>query len=169
MSLRMRIPSPIIYSLIFAPFLSGCGYTVLSDRTPCPPKSNLSLPDLEIVSIEGLRSHITGSTVEHLPVKITTFSITIQNVGRTSFNGSVQVVFADNQKDINADKYPVRGNRENAVLLVGNRSLVKVRRYGWYEPGTRLAFFLESDSNCFGCDRICEVSYENNYAQFVMP
>ena len=162
---------------------SGCGYTILDVRekksAPCPQNREANLPDLSIDNVSATMQQVLGQTVEHFTEDITTFLITIRNVGSAPFKGSILINFADNAFDIKSKRYPLHGEVQSLTLQVGDSSFVRVERQArWYRPGTQLVFVLRTDTYpphtfdpiyYFAREPVCEVSYENNAADFIVP
>ena len=150
----------------------GCGHTVLQHSSgqdiPCSQNHVGPLPDLSIDGVIVQRSTVTGHTPERFPIHVTNFYFTIRNVGAAMFEGSLSIKssYATSEGDVSSS--PVLGPLQNAVLQVGDTTVVPVQLSGWYDPGTRFKFVLETDSNCFGCEPICEASYANNEVEFII-
>ena len=169
----MRTFSLAVCLAVLAFFALGCGYTLLNRMSirddPCPPDSNARLPDLEIHVVKSVRHQIAGNTREHLPVNVTTFFFSIHNIGKAPFDGAVQISYADSAKDKSANRYPHSWERRDAFIQMGDSIQFQDTHHEWYSTGVRLRFLLVTDSNCFGCDPICEASYANNSEDYSVP
>jgi len=162
--------------------LTGCGYTILergaNDKPPCSNNGNVNLPDLSIEDISATMHQVPGFTVEHLPENVTTFVITIRNVGTAPFHGSILINYADNEKDIRSKSYPLHGEIQILALQAGDSTFVRVDKPGRCKPGTHLVFVLRTDTfpphtydpiYYFAREPACELSYDNNVADFIVP
>ena len=160
-----------------------CGYTVLkrdsSHKFPCIGEEIRKLPDLAITDISAHIYGTVGITVEHFPEEDTRILITIRNVGTAPFAGSVLVNYADNEGDISQDIYPLHGKVVAAALPVEDSIVVRLELLGrWDQSGVHLRFVLRTDSYpphtydpiyYFGREPVCEESYDNNVADYVVP
>ena len=162
--------------------LAGCGYTILerpvNDKPPCPKNGNVNLPDLSIEDISATMHQVPGKTVEQFPENMTTFVITIRNVGSAPFHGSILINYADNERDMKSMSYPLHGEIQILALQVGDSTFVRIEKLGWCKPGTHLIFVLRTDTYplhtfdpiyYFAREPVCELSYDNNVADFIVP
>lgn len=161
----------------------GCAYTILErhaiENNPCLKKGEMDLPDLAIGDIIPTLDWSPGSAPENPSNMVTTFVITVRNLGNAPFEGSILINYSDNESDIKAKRYPLHGKAEILALQAGDSSLVRVEsQTRWYEPGTHLVFVLRTDTYpphtfdpiyYFARDPVCELSYDNNVADFIVP
>ncbi len=156
-------------ALLLGLLLAGCYRSVLLQREPCPPDPSGALPDLS-VAVDTADQHLDHYFVNSkaVPFHVTTFVLIVRNVGRAPFDGRLILHFADRASDIAEDEYPVEGPRSDEKLPVGVPVRIRFNQNHWYDPGIVVKFLLTTDSNCFGCGRICEISYTNNVAQYVI-
>jgi len=161
---------------------AGCGYTILGKsaqrESPCPGIGEASLPDLSIDDINASTHWVPGVTVENYPMIGTTFTITVRNVGSAPFDGSILLSYTDNESDMRAKRYPHHGKVSRLSLQVGDSAAIGIDCGGLCKPGTHLKFLLRTDSyyphtydpiSYFARQPVCEESYENNVADFVVP
>ena len=178
----MRVFVCAVFLISIQGILTGCGYTILerraNDKPPCPKNGNVDLPDLSIEDISATMNQVSGNTVEHFPENMATFLITIRNVGSAPFQGSILISYADNERDIKSQTYPLHGEIQMLALQVGDSTFVRIEKLGWCKPGSHLIFVLRTDTfpphtfdpiYYFAREPVCELSYDNNVADFIVP
>ena len=152
---------------------------VTSRDAPCEIDSLSTLPDLTIVDVASLTGWMPYNSVEEIPLRTTLFRITIRNVGLASFDGSILIRYSDKRNAITAGNFPLHGRVQALMLHPQDSTQLEISQVGQsFQAGTLLEFLLATDSYpphsfdpmyYFPREPVCELSYVNNIAEYLMP
>ncbi len=161
---------------------AGCGYTqiqkVSHSADPCAGLPDTTLPDLMFTTIQSATVSRAPADPANPGDTATVFHLTVLNIGYKPFRASIMVRYADDENDIQRNAYRYNGNPQALDLNAGDSTIVDVEEEILYQPGTHIRFFLQTDSYplhafdpvyYFGREPVCELSYDNNVADYIIP
>jgi hypothetical protein len=143
---------------------------------PCAGMPDSTLPDLSIVQIERFEFEAPASLGNNYP-RATNLKITIQNMGKGIFDGSILCNYGTLEEHHASGRPPEHADPFTIVLHPGDTTIVGVTVSRWFAHNTHLRCELRTDSfplhtfdpmYHFGREPVCEVSYENNIAEYLM-
>ena len=170
----------ICFVLLLGSAFSGCGYTILrrdpAISNPCAGLPDSTLPDLEIIRIAMVEVESPPNIRTNHP-RGTILGITMRNRGPGVFDGSILCNYAIKEEDHESGKLPAHADPFTIRLQSGDTTIVVVTVDRWFTRNTHLRCELRTDSfplhtyypiYFFGREPVCEASYINNVAEYLI-